>query len=406
VKNVDFSKVAYFCRHRKIMQLIQVSDKATVNDFIQVNVFLNDKDPGYIRPLDKDIHEVFNPEKNKAFRHGECARWILKDEEGRLSGRIAAFVNKKYKTKGDDVLVGGIGFFDCINNQQAADMLFDVAKHWLLQRGMGAMDGPINFGERVNWWGLVTQGFHEPMYRMNYNPPYYKNLFENYGFRLFFDQICFGLDPKKKLTQKVYDRHAAIFGNPDFTATHIRKNKLEKFIKDFTTIYNKAWSGHGGLKEIKQDQVSIMFHQMKPVMDEKIIWFAYYKEEPIAMYINLPDLNQWFKHLHGKFGLIQKLKFLWIKQTKPNLKFTGIVFGIVPEFQGKGIDAFIIVESAKIIQPATAYKEYEMQWIGDFNPKMINMAETLGDTFRSRTLTTYRYLFDRTQEFKRHPVLS
>jgi len=103
--------------------------------------------------------------------------------------------------------------------------------------------------------------------------------------------------------------------------------------------------------------------------------------------------------------LFQKLKFLWMKYNTPNNKFTGIVFGVVPEFQGKGVDAFMIVESAKVIQGHTAYTEYEMQWIGDFNPKMINMAETLGDTSRSRILTTYRYLFDRTMEFKRHPVL-
>ena len=110
--------------------------------------------PGYIRPLDKDIDQVFDPKKNKAFRQGEAARWILKDEEGRLLGRIAAFVNKRYKSKGDEFPVGGIGFFDCIHNQDAADQLFDVARHWLLQRGMEAMDGPINFGERDSWWGL------------------------------------------------------------------------------------------------------------------------------------------------------------------------------------------------------------------------------------------------------------
>ena len=222
-----------------------------------------------------------------------------------LLGRIAAFVNKKYKTKGDDVAVGGIGFFDCINNQDAADMLFDVAKHWLLQKGMGAMDGPINFGERVNWWGLVTQGFHEPMYRMNYNPPYYKELFENYGFRLFFNQICFGMDPKKKLSQKLYDRHAAIAQRSGFHGHAYTQKPVEKFVADFTMVYNKAWSGHGGLKAIKTGTGSrSCFNQMKPVMDEKIIWFAYYKEEPIAMYVNLPDLNQWFKHLEWKIRTV------------------------------------------------------------------------------------------------------
>jgi hypothetical protein len=78
----------------------------------------------------------------------------------------------------------------------------------------------------------------------------------------------------------------------------------------------------------------------------------------------------------------------------------------VPEYQGKGIDAFMIVESGKIIQYHTPYTEYEMQWIGDFNPKMVNVAASLGDTFRSRVLTTYRYLFDQTREFKPHPRIS
>src|ERR1700730_11547148 len=133
------------------MELLEVTDKQSAHDFLMVNVLINKNDPNYIRPLNKDINEVFNPKKNKTFRHGEVTRWILKNDDGESIGRIAAFINKKYKNKGDDVAVGGIGFFDCINDQLAADTLFDVAKHWLLQRGMAAMDGPINFGERDRW---------------------------------------------------------------------------------------------------------------------------------------------------------------------------------------------------------------------------------------------------------------
>ena len=389
-----------------MMQLIPVKDKLTAVQFLQVPVILHKNDSNWIRPLDNDINEVFDEKKNKTFRFGEAARWILKDEEDKLIGRIAVFVNKKYKNKEDDVPVGGIGFFECINNQEAADLLMDNAKHWLMQKGMEAMDGPINFGERDKWWGLVTQGFMEPLYGMNYNPPYYKVLFENYGFKVFYNQICFGMHPKTPLTPKMFERHAPFGADADFTSQHIKKNQLEKFAEDFSTVYNKAWAGHGGLKQLPKEQVVKLFKKMRPVMDERIIWFAYHKNEPIAIFVNLPDLNQWFKHLNGKFGLLQKLKFLWLKQFTPNKKFSGIVFGVVPEWQGKGIDAFIVVESAKLIQSlAMPYTEYEMQWIGDFNPKMINVAEGLGETFRSRNLTTYRYLFDRTKEYKRHPMV-
>lgn len=387
------------------MQLIEVNSKETAKEFLQVNVAINSSNPNYIQPLDKDIHEVFDRKKNKTFRQGDATRWILKDDTGALIGRIAAFVNKKYKNKGDEVPVGGCGFFDCINDQRAADMLFDVAKHWLSQKGMEAMDGPINFGEKDRWWGLLVEGFAPPLYCLNYNPPYYQELFENYGFKNYYNQICFALHVPDPVLPKFYQRHADCAKDPNYSARHIKKSELVKFAEDFTTVYNKAWAGHGGLKQLDRKVVIKMFQSMKPVMDEKINWFAYYKDEPIAIWINLPDLNQWFKYLHGKFGWLEKLKFLYYKNTKKCDKFVGLVFGVVPEFQAKGVDSYIIVEGANVIQKKPLYENYEMLWIGEFNPKMINVAENLG-THRSRKLTTYRYLFDRTREFKRHPILA
>lgn len=398
------------------MQLTEVTTPQLASQFIKVNVEINKNDPNYIQPLNKDINDVFDPKKNKAFRFGEATRWILKDGNGKLIGRIAAFVNKKYKNKGDDGPVGGIGFFDCINDQHAADMLFDVAKHWLLQKGMEAMDGPINFGERDRWWGLVVKG-HEipPMYCMNFNPPYYQALLENYGFKKYYNQICFARKTNELLPQKFYDRHALCAKDPNFSSAHIKKNQLNKFAADFTVVYNKAWAGHGGLKQMDEKVVRKMFHTMKPIMDERINWFIYYKGEPIGTWINLPDLNKWFKYLHGKFTFWHKLKFLWLKLTKKNNKFIGLVFGIVPEFQGMGADSYLIIEGCRVMQQLKIqdgnyqlgnpiYEYYEMQWIGEFNPKMVNVAEAIAND-RSRILTTYRYLFDRTKEFKPHPIL-
>ncbi len=398
------------------MHLTEVTTPQLAKEFLRVNVEINKNNPAYIIPLEKDVNDVFDPKKNKSFRFGEATRWILKDNNGKLIGRIAAFANKKYKNKGDDVPVGGIGFFDSINDQNAADMLLDVAKHWLMQKGFEAMDGPINFGERDRWWGLVVKG-HDipPMYCMNFNAPYYQQLLENYGFKGYFNQICFAMSTNKLIQKKYYDRHAECAKDPNYSSAYIKKNQLEKFAADFTIVYNKAWAGHGGLKQLEEKVVLKMFQSMKPVMDERVNWFIYYKGEPIGVWINLPDLNRWFKYLNGKFSLWHKLKFLWVKATVPNKKFTGLVFGVVPEFQGKGADSYLIIEGCRVIQNLKIengdyilgkpiYDDYEMQWIGEFNPKMINVAEAIAGN-RSRILTTYRYLFDRTKEFKPHPIL-
>ena len=389
------------------MRIFPVISSTDAEVFLKLPPGIYKNDPNWIQPLNKDIDDIFDLKKNKTFRNGKLQRWILKNEKEIAIGRIAAFTNKKYKNKGDDVPVGCIGFFECIDDQNAANLLLNTAKKWLEAEGMEAMDGPVNFGERDRWWGMVTKGFTEPLYCMNYNPPYYVTLFEQYGFKIFYDQVCFTMKPKEPFEKKVWERHDALAADDKFHSAHLKKNELEKYAKDFTIVYNKAWAGHGGLKELSFEQVIIMFKKMKPVMDEKIIMFAYYNREPIALFVNLPDLNQWFKYLKGKFGLIQKLKFLWLKQFKKNKKFTGLVFGVVPEWQGKGVDAYLIGETGKFVQsPASPYTEYEMQWIGDFNPKMLNIAAALGDVKRSRNLSTYRYLFDPNKEFKRHPLLT
>ena len=384
------------------MQMHEVKTDADKRQFIEVATDIYKNDTNWIRPLNKDIDEVFDTGKNKFFKRGECTRWLLKNDAGKNIGRIAAFVNRQYK---QEQPTGGLGFFECINDQLAATFMFDHCKQWLLDRGMEAMDGPINFGERDKWWGLVVEGYYSPLYGMNYNPPYYVALFEKYGFQTYFNQICFAMDVKQKLGDKFFQRHEAISADRGYKAVCIRKNHLEKFAKDFTYIYNKAWAGHGGGKSLEEKQVIKMFSTMKPVMDEHISWFAYYKDEPIAMWVNLPDLNQYFKYMNGKFGILEKIRFFLLQKFGKCNRFVGLVFGIIPEFQGKGVDAYIIVEGAKVIQPLAKYDDYEMLWIGDFNPKMLNIAESLG-THRSRVLRTYRFLFDRNKEFTRHPMLA
>jgi hypothetical protein len=386
---------------------VEVTDRHLEQEFLQVHISLNQHNPNWIRPLDKDVAAIFDPGKNKAYRQGQAQRWLLYDEEGKAIGRIAAFVNRRYKNKGDGMPVGGIGFFDCIDQQEAANQLFDAAKEWLQQRGMEAMDGPINFGERDRWWGLLVEGFQAPLYTMNYNPPYYRRLFEAYGFKNFYNQICWSLPVAGTSTQlqpKFYQAHSSFASNPDFTASYLQKGDLKKLAADFCTVYNKAWASHEGNKEMSQQQAYKLFASMKPIMDKKLIWFAYHKGEPVAMWINIPDINQIVKYLGGQFNWWAKLRFMLLRYIGVCTKFVGIIYGIVPEFQGTGVDYFMIVEAEKVIKASTRYKQVELQWQGDFNPKMLNISRNLGAE-QSRLLTTYRYQFDRQRPFHRHPML-
>jgi len=181
--------------------------------------------------------------------------------------------------------------------------------------------------------------------------------------------------------------------------------QIEKFTEDFRTIYNKAWVKHAGVKGMTSLQAKSIMKQMKPILDPKIIYFAYHNDEPIAFFFNLIEVNQIIKHLGGKLNLIGKLKFLYHKKLRTVKKMVGRGFGVVPEFQGKGIEAAIVEFCRRMVQGEIRgrYIDYEMNWIGDFNPTMVKVAGEIGDI--AKTHHTYRKIFDKDITFERCPII-
>lgn len=393
--------MAYYCT----MKIVEVSTPAHQKAFIKIAVTLNKDQPQWIRPLDKDVEAVFDPKKNKAFRHGECTRWLLYNEDEVVVGRVAAFVNSKTASKDNDQPTGGMGFFECIDDKEAAFMLFDTCKKWLEARDMEAMDGPVNFGERDKWWGLLVDGFDiEPNYQCNYNPPYYQKLFEAYGFQTYFKQFTYGRKVKDPFAPRLVEKADRIFQDPDYTFRHLEMSKLDKYTEDFRTVYNKAWARHKGVAQMSSLQAKNIMKQLKPIIDEQIIWYGYYKDDPIAFYINLPEVNQIFKHVNGKLNWWGKLLFVYHKWRKTCKKMLGLVFGVAPEHQGKGVEGALVMATAKKVQDEYhRYPDLEMNWIGDFNPKMLRVVEQVGGEI-VKTHITYRKLFDPSKPFKRAPM--
>ena len=381
--------------------LIEVNDKKTAKSFLLFPVSLYKNDKSYIRPLDQDVEKVFDPKQNKLFRQGECIRWILVDDKKQIIGRVAAFIDKKSAAKNEQP-TGGMGFFDCINDQLAAFTLFDACCEWLKAHGMEAMDGPINFGERDRWWGCLIEGFTYPNYCNNYNFPYYKELFEAYGFQDYFRQLTYHRPiTEEGLSPVIKEKAKRLATNPDYQFKHIEKGNNDKYALDFMVIYNKAWAKFPGVKPLAEGHVKAMFKALKPIMDEKLLWFGYYKDEPIACYIMIPEINEIVRRLNGNFNIIGKLKFLYYKWRRVCFKSFGFVFGIVPEQQRKGVEGALIMAFADLAcRPDFSYRELELNWIGDFNPAMMHLVEEIGCK-TAKVHVTYRFLFDRSKEFKR-----
>lgn len=385
------------------MRIEEVDNKKQEKEFLNVPKILYRNDQTWVCPLDREISAIFDPGKNTFYKHGSASRFLLKDSEDNLIGRVAAFIDEK-SARTHDQPTGGMGFFECINDQDAANRLFDTAKEWLIGRGMEAMDGPINFGETDKYWGLLVEGFSHPAYEIAYNFPYYKELFENYGFLTYYNQEGFHLDISKPLPERFEKIARWIANKPAYTFEHFRWGNINDYVNDFAEVYNKAWASFK--KNFEPMQAEYIIHTLKKarqIIEEQFVWIAYYEGKPIAIYLMYPDLNQILKHLDGRLHPLNLLKFLWLKKRKTMTRARGVLMGVIPEYQGRGVEAAIILKLQEMFKRKSHYTEIEFSWVGDFNPKMKNIFLSVGSV-PAKKYKTYRYLFDREKEFKRYPI--
>ncbi|MDX2061807.1 MAG: GNAT family N-acetyltransferase [Bacteroidia bacterium] len=371
------------------------------NRWLDVARVLYANDPHWVCPLDLELRGIFNPAKNPVFERGEATRWYLTDAQGKLAGRIAAFVDRKRSAVFAQP-TGGLGYFECVNDPAAAALLFDAGRDWLQARGMEAMDGPVNFGENDRFSGLLIEGFEPPSFGMNYNPPYYRDLFEGYGWGIFFEQTSSNLDVSKPLPERFYKAQQWVkdkgveFRNPT-------PKTLEKFALDFREVYNESWREHEHFSEMSEAQAIRAAKSMRFFMIPRFMVFAYLRDEPVGALLSVPDLNQILRPLNGKLGPWQKLLFLYRKRNdyawyrKRGLlnRVRIIVIGVKPKMRRFGLEAGLILNNIPD-GIALGCTSVDLSWIGDFNPLMLSLMHSMGAT-PARKHATYRYMFDRSK---------
>ncbi|MBI1222894.1 MAG: GNAT family N-acetyltransferase [Bacteroidetes bacterium] len=354
------------------MEAIEVKDKATEKQFLNLPHALYSKDSNWVCPPHSDIRKIFDAEKNPAFQHGKAKRWIVQ-EQGRVLGRIAAFYQHKAEWR-----EAGIGFFESVDDEEVADLLFVTATSWLKQQGFIEIVGPINFGQRDAYWGLLVEGFGAPAYQDNYHLPYYQRLFEDFGWEQDFEQ-------KTAMIQADYFNHERlgpiaqkVTSKEGYSFRSFNSRNLIQMSRDFSSIYNCAWQGHDHFNPVQEPEILKMMKQMKPLVKDDLISLAYVDNEPAGFFVSIRDINPMLRKFRGRFGILQKLALLYQLKTQPVQRMRAIVFGVVPEHQNKGLETGMIWKVFEATRNYPHMKEMELSWIGDFNPRMLRLLEGIG----------------------------
>lgn len=360
--------------HPKTNELTLVRTQKERKAFIRFPYRHYRDDNYWVAPLLMEQKKLVDTEKNPFYENADIALFLVR-QNGKVCGRIAAIEDHRFNEH-HNTNAGFFGFFECIDDQTVAKLLVKAACGWLEDRGLDEMYGPTN-PSMMDEIGVLVDGFeHYPSILMPYSKRYYDRLLKTEGLKKEMDLYAF------RVTQETvaYDRmqragNIVKHRNPGLEIREVDLKNLDREVQIVREVFNKAWSGNWGFIPLSERELATLADDLKLILDPKFAHIAEVDGEPIAFSIGLPDLNQALRHMNGRLFPVGLFKLLWYKRKINRIRTA--LMGVVPEYQGKGIDALLHLKAIENGRTEGMFSS-ELSWVLESNANMIRVAERLG----------------------------
>lgn len=366
----------------------RVEDKKQKREFMELIWRLYKGDPNWVPPLRMNQEELVGFRRHPFYENAKC-RPFLVYKDGEVVGRILGIVNHGHNQRFQEKR-GFFGFFDCINDQEAANQLFRAAALYLKDEGMTDVRGPCN--PSLNYEiGTLVEGFDTPpTFMMTYNWPYYDKLITNYGFAKTQDLYAYDghidmldtLDPKLKFVIEEVKRRFNVKLRPAST------RNFGKEIALFLNIYNQALQSTWGFVPLSDAECKAIGFSLKFLIDPRVTSIIEVDGKPVGIGLGLPDYNPLIKKIDGRLFPFGFLRLLMGRRKLTRIRM--ISTNVIPEYQRWGL-GLVALERMLPDCLKMGIREAEFSWVLESNHLSRGSLERAG----TRRTKTYR-LYDRT----------
>ena len=375
----------------------KIANKKEVNLFHEFPFRIYKDYPNWVPPFRFEIEKIFDPRENPFFEKGECERYLMYDGD-KLVARFSV-MNHSERDRVFDPKMGGFGFVEMADDQRVANALIEYVKQWHRSRGYKAFRGPVNFGENINYWGLLAENYDEPpIYGMHYHPPFYKTLLEQTGAEKLDDHWSYKREFNMPLPERLVRITNRIESRPDVNLRHIDVKNLERDAEYIRQIYNEAWRNQdigereNEFTELTHESVQEMVKKLRPVMIPDSVILTFVNDEPASFIVCVPDLNELSAETGGRLRWWHYPKLLRFKKRARHLRTT--VYGTLPKYRKMGLEALTFVRGIQMTIAAAPTLDYlEGTWVSEKNWLMQRSLEALG-CYHHKTHRTYRWEVD------------
>ncbi len=353
-----------------------VKSKKDFKTFLKFPWKIYKDDPYWVPPLFMEKKRILDKNKNPFFKRADMEMYLA-EKNGEVVGRIAAIRNDVHNEIHKEN-IGFFGFFESINDQDVTNKLFETAEKWVKAQGLDAIRGPANPSSNDEY-ALLIEGFDDsPRLMMTYNPKYYMDLIENYGFKKIKDLYAWKIENDKIMKSEKLLRVSEIARKR--SGIKIREVDMKNFKKELEIvkyIYNKAWAPNWGFIPMTDEEIEALASDLKPLIEPSIVLFGEIDNKPVGFALVMLDYNQIFKEMNGH---LFPFNFIKLYTKRKQIKWARIItLGIIPEYQKRGLDAVFYYEIAKRAEKIGILLG-EASWILEDNEMMNRGAKVMNGT--------------------------
>lgn len=372
------------------ISITPISDKSELEEFITFPWKVYAEDPHWVPPLISERKQFLDPDHNPFFEHAQATFYIAR-RNGTRVGTIGAFTNHLYNQV-QNANAGFFGFFEVLDDPEAAAALLSTAEGQLKAAGHDEMIGPMQYSTNDEL-GLLVAGFDDPpRILMTYNPPRYQGYIEGAGFEKAMDLWAYAMDIgeiRASMSEKVKRVSRKLRQRYNLTLRTVNMQDFDNEVERIKDMYNAIWEQNWGFVPMTEGEVELLAKNLKQIIDPEFVPILERDGRPVAFGIALPDLNQPLRKAYPRPGtpeILTLLKMLWHWKVRPKMTWVRAwALGVLPEFQGQGLESLLLLELSE-----TAYRKGyhygEMSWILENNTR-INQTISL---FGAEVYKTYR----------------
>lgn len=356
------------------IKIIAVESGAELKDFIALPWAIYAPYPHWVPPLKKEVRRRLDPRRHPFWKFSERILFLAR-RGSETMGRIAGIIDRRYNQFHNEKM-GIWGFFECVDDPEAAAALFAAVTTWARRQGMTFLRGPLN-PSMNNESGLLIEGFdYPPVVGMTYNPPYYQQLVEVYGFTKEKDLLAFLIDGEYRLPDWMERLGERLAQKKGVRIRHVDPQQMDTEFALIREVYNDSWSGNWGFVPLTEHEMREIQKSVKSFADPGLVFFIYYEDEPAAVCVIFPDINPLLKRLNGRIGLSGLFKALIYRREIKDLRL--LMFGVKEKYRQLGLPMLAFRHVYEIGREQKNYQNLEMGWTLEDNESINALIEEAG----------------------------